>query len=164
MTITYGSVTKDLFFCHHFDVKHWSSYTSIHWHSLFKRKKCIFANGTSTDLGKIEFGEKNWIHFVSLSTFPCFRFCTDRLMIWFALKPGGLLVSICCVYCSVSSEKHCIAVQASVPLRENSLRYQKCSRRENLLLQYLQCETYQQLEPLEGSCLYSPKLNALNFY
>lgn len=82
-------------------------------------------------LGKLSLEKKNWINFVSLSTFPCFRFCTDRLMIWFALKPGGLLVSICCVYCSVSSEKHCRAVQASAPRRE-TLRHQKCSRRENL--------------------------------
>lgn len=141
---------QKIFLCCCFDVKHISSYTPIHWHSLFKGKKCIFVNGTSTDLEKIEFGEKTGIHFVSLSAFPCFRFCTDRLMIWFALKPGGLLVSICCVYCSVSSEKHCIAVQASVPLRENSLRYQKCSGRENLVLQYLKYETYQRLEPLEG--------------
>lgn len=59
-------------------------------------------------------------------------------MIWFALKPGGLLVSICCVYCSVSSEKHCRAVQASAPRRE-TLRHQKCSRRENQLSLSLKC-------------------------
>lgn len=89
-------------------------------------------------LGKLSLEKKNWINFVSLSTFPCFRFCTDRLMIWFALKPGGLLVSICCVYCSVSGEKHCRAVQASAPRRE-TLCHQKCSRRENRLSLSLKC-------------------------
>lgn len=78
---THGSRRKDPFFGFYFGIKHAGSCTSIHWHR-FSEKEMHFWNGAPTDLGEIELGgEKKGIRVVSPSTFPCFRFHTDRLMV-----------------------------------------------------------------------------------